>query len=378
MTDGNYKWIENDDGSITVLDVEIMGVLSAGERKDDAEVVSAEDLPKFLAKTEEIETRLKRSQTYLLGHNDYKNGKAAPVIGRVHDRFVDGDWIKGKLTVTRPESIAQIRRGELPNRSPEFIKRGPNRGYMWALAATEGLPGHFDDRLPALKLEKFPLTGVAEFASLSAEDELATCSLNAPALTLRPAPTRPVPTSATANQVGQSETDMPLNQDDLKSIGDLFDSKIDAKLKPLSDKVATLSGEHKDDDPEGALSAQASKLVQDEMAALAKQREDNELELARSQAMATLSTETSLTKPAIKKMLEGVPVGAIKYKVEALKARYGKKDIKLGDDDTAAAFGEAASLSKEFEAAGGEEKLGVTEREYVGMFAGKLTEGLDE
>lgn len=184
MNEGNYKWTENGDGSITLLDVEIMGVLDNGERKDAAEVVTRDDLTLFLAKTLEIESKLKRRQLYLLSHNDYKNSKAAPVIGHVHDRYVDGDWIKGRVTVTNPGAIEMAKRGELPNRSPEFIKRGPNRGYMWALAATEGLPGHFDDRLPALILEKMPLTELPELATLCAQDELATCRIEAPPLTL--------------------------------------------------------------------------------------------------------------------------------------------------------------------------------------------------
>lgn len=372
MQDGNYKWVENEDGSITVLDVEVMGVLGAGERKDSAEVVTREDLPLFLAKTLEIESKLKREQLYLLTHNDYKNGKAAPVIGKVRDRYVDGDWIKGKLHVTRPEQIAQVKRGELPNRSPEFIKRGPNRGYMWALAATEGLPGHFDDRLPALILEKMPLTEMPELATLCAQDELAICTLSAPPLTLSP-----VPTSSPHQNELSTETYMPLSKEDLDAIASKFSETIDAKLKPIKDQVATLSAQPKvDDDPEGAISAQASKLVQDQIAGLEKQKKDNELELARSQAMATLSVETSLTKPAIRKLLEGVPVDAIKYKVESLKAKYGKADVKLGDEDTVAAFGEAAALSKEYEAAGGEKELGVTESQYVAMFQGKITEGL--
>lgn len=372
----NYHWAQNEDGSITVHDVEIMGVLKSGERKDEAEVVSRDDLPKFIEVTERIERDLKRRQTYLLGHNDYKNGKAAPVIGYIEpgSRYIDGDWIKARLRVTSPAEVEKVKRGELPNRSPEFIKRGPNKGYMWALAATEGLPGHFDDRLPALLLEKIPLTNVPELATLSAEDEPAIATLQVPALTLSPVPSSP------ANPNANTETGMSFTKDELKAMLAENNAEImkgvDAKLKPLAEKVATLSAEPgKDDDADPA--TVGKQLVEKELETLRKRDEARELDLARTKAVATLSVETVLTSGQIKNFIKDVPLNAMDYKVAELKARYARKDTRLPEDE-AHAHGEVAALSKEFEDAGGEAKLGVSKNEYVGMFAGKFTEGLED
>lgn len=368
--DGNYKWTQNDDGSITLFDVETMGVLKAGERSDGAEVVSREDLPKFIEVTERIERELKRRQTYLLGHNDYKNGKAAPVIGHIEpgSRRIDGDWIKANVRVTSPAEIEKVKRGELPNRSPEFIKRGPNRGYMWALAATEGLPGHFDDRLPALILEKFPLTSAPELATLSAEDEPAVATLQAPALTLSPVP------SSHAQLHANTETGMSLTKEDLDAIKGVVNDTVDAKIQPLADKVATLSAQPKSDDDPLQVGKQ---LVEKELETLRKRDEARDVELARTKAVATLSVETVLTAGQIKNMIKDVPLNAMDYKIAELRARYARKDARLPDDDPQV-FGESAALAKEFEDAGGENKLGITKNEYVGMFAGKFTEGLDD
>lgn len=364
-----YQWVQNEDGSILVLDVEVMGVVAPGERADPADSVSREELPEFLAKTHEIEAKLGRQMLYQLNHNDFKTGKPGKVLGRVIDKYVDGDWIRGNILVTNPSAVAAMKRGELPTRSPEYARRGPHRGYMWALACPDALPGHFDDRLPELTLEKSPLTYAMDAGILSAEDQLATCALEgAAALKLEP------------------EANMPLTKEDLEAIGGVVDARVDAKLKavvdPLNKKVedmARLSAAGKSDGVTDldAVQNQAKSLVQNELTALEQQKAKNNLELERSKAMATLSAETTLSKAAINKYLENVGIEAIPFRVNELKARFGKnRDAKIGDEDNAA-HGDMAALAKEFEAGGGEKVFHMTQNEYCLAFAGKITEGLE-
>ena len=154
-----YDFDELANGSLVIKDVEVMTTLAMEERPELIKLGRGIDMA-WLRKTIEVFEQLKatgKRPFLLLRHN--KKDRAAEVIGRLDNLHLANNWIVADVLVTNPDTIEKIKRGEMPNRSPEF---SPGRNLIWGLSLIEGQEGHLDSRLPELVLKELVLLEAAD------------------------------------------------------------------------------------------------------------------------------------------------------------------------------------------------------------------------
>jgi hypothetical protein len=336
-----YRWEEHADSTITVYDMEIMGTLRAGVRGPKAIDI------KWLRNSVDVYKRwqaLGRNMLLLLGHNDFKNNRQAPVIGKLYDPFVDeprGLLIAKRTHVTDPNAVNKFKRGEFPTRSSEFI---PDAGLVWGLSMLEGFPGHFDSQwnettFPEIILEETPSNLAPELALLFNSDRVMVCS-------------------ATMNQT--AELEMALTKEDLEAIKGVVKDTVTTEVKSQIEQL----GLKPSNDPESDLNVAAADLVKKERQEIAVLKRDTQLD----GYVAQLSSHTKLNAATVRKMFDGVPNEALKYKFEQLMSKYAK-DVQLDADESGVETVET-QLRKEFEQLGGKDRFHMTAEDYVGHVAG--------
>ena len=139
---GNFKWMQNTDGSINIFDVEFASDIAATDRPDFGMTADIDEKWFTLAIRTFSERKEKGKATKVfLNHGGEQ-------IGTIEDMRYVRPFAVCDMRITNPVAIEKIKRGELVSRSMDFY---PESYLIYGLSLLDG-EGHFDEEIRDLTL----------------------------------------------------------------------------------------------------------------------------------------------------------------------------------------------------------------------------------